>query len=430
MKKYGHLVMEIVGGCNAKCKYCTTGIANRKNGVHIECIDPESFKKGIDYVLEHGFFDRENGQLELFSWGEPFLNKRLNDILRIVCERKIRYRLSTNASVFQRIDAQNLPFLDDLCISISGFTQESYGRIHGLDLNRVLENVRTMAAWLRECGYENKMVMNFHVYQFNIDEVAAAHRFCRENGIRFIPHVAYLADFELFNSYMLGEMDDVTYREVSKELLLGTVEGLMRNYKPGYVCKQYDALILDERLRILPCCFATSEEALGNLFDFGSVEELESVRKNIELCVKCRKSNVCFVVNQDKYFPYYEAGDEEEKPILPHVYFDAGDGYSETQTLYDREGRVSHSAVECAFDIPKETRALRFDPIEGRGCLIRSLICTDESGRRLEVQPANGERLGGGEFLFRTDDPQILIRYDRLPKRVRVRLEWALLSAR
>ncbi|MCH5286590.1 MAG: radical SAM protein [Christensenellaceae bacterium] len=425
MKRYGHLVMEIMGGCNAKCKYCTTGIANLRGTPHIHALSAADFIKGLDYVLEHDFYDRENGQLELFSWGEPFLNKELNAILRAVCERKLRYRLSTNASVLQLIDRDNLPFMDDLCISISGFTPESYSRIHGLNLNKVLENIKAMAAWFRECGYDNKMVMNFHVYQFNIGEVEAAARFCEEQGIRFIPHVAYLADYDLFSSYMLGEMDAGTLREASKELMLGAVDELMKNYDPDYICKQYNALIIDEHLRVLPCAFLTSEVHLGTIFDYDTVEALDAARRRFATCEQCHQSKVFYLVNQDKYFPY-RSGKTADVHVLPHCYIDAGEGYSETNTLYDRQGRVSQKDFDCRFDIPEGVRALRFDPVEGCGCLLKGLTCTDEQGRALDVVPANGERLDGGELLFRTADPQVLIPFDQAPKSVRVTAEMTL----
>lgn len=294
MKKYTHMVMEIVGGCNARCKYCTTGIANLSGNSHIETISVENFTKGLDYILNHDFFDKEHGQLELFNWGEPFLHKDLNEICRQICERKICYRLSTNGSVLQLLDKENLAYLDDVCISISGFTKKSYRKIHGLELKHVLSNVKAMSDWFQECGVANKLVMNFHVYQFNIGEVEAAARFCKKNGIVFLPHIAYLADFDLFNRFMLKDMDMETLYGVSKELLMGAVDELMENYSPSYECKQRNSLVLDEKLHVLPCSFLTSRDHMGYLFDYADVEQLETLRDHVKACDICRKSKTCF----------------------------------------------------------------------------------------------------------------------------------------
>lgn len=419
MKKYTHLVMEIVGGCNARCKYCTTGIKNCQSAPQYRFADVEQFTKALDYVLDHDFFDREKGQLELFSWGEPFLHKQLNEICRRVSERKIRYRLSTNGSSLQLLDKENMEYLDDLCISISGFKPESYGRIHKLDLGQVLKNVMTMAEWFRQCGYPNKMVMNFHVYQFNIGEIPTAERFCARHGITFIPHVAYLADFGYFNDYMLGKLDGKVLYEASKELMLGALDELMKGYDPAYVCKQRNALILDEEQKVLPCAFLGSDENVGSIFDYPNAEALEVRRGGIKACEVCHQSKTYYLVNQDKYFLYGYRRPERAVP-LPHIYYDDGSGYAEERTVYDDSGIVGGGAFSCGFDIPEGTKKLRFDPAEGKGCLLQDLRVLDENGSPVRYEAVNGERLTGGELLFRTEDPQIELHFEAPPRRVQI----------
>ena len=419
MKKYNHLVMDIVGGCNAKCKYCTTGIKNQHGKPQFTFVEVSEFAKALDYIIEHNFFDYKEGQVELFSWGEPFLHKDINAICNELCKRKMRYRLSTNASIPRRLNKENLTYLDDVCISISGFTQKSYGRIHGLNLDRVLRNIREMSQWFRECGHGDKIVMNFHVYQFNIDEVEMAAQFCRENGIRFLPHIAYLADFDLFNRYMTGKIDQEMLLQISKEVMMGSVENLMENFDPAYECKQRNALVLDEQLRVLPCAFLSSRDHIGSIYEYASVEELDRARDKVEVCHVCHESKTWYLVNQDKYYPW--KSDKSAKPYpLPHIYFDRGNGFFENQTIYDPEGMITQEGFMCRFDLPERFISLRFDPAEGSGCLIRNIRVIDELGNLLMCEPLNGEVLDGGALLFHTKDPQISLRFEHCPSQLRI----------
>ncbi len=414
MKKYKHLVVEISGICNAKCKYCTTGIKNINNIKNGGVLSKDDFIKAIDYILENNFFDKENGQLELFSWGEPFLNNQLNEICSEVSKRKIHYRLSTNASVLKYLDNENIEYLDDLCISISGFTEKSYKKIHGLDFNHVVSNIKKMSDHLRNCGYEYKIVMNFHVYQFNIGEIELAEKFCEENKITFIPHVAYLADFKYFNDFLLNKMDYKIMKEASQELMLGIFDDLNEKFDEKYICKQKNSLILDEYLNILPCAFLTSNNSLGSLFEFKTVEEIENVRESVKECETCYKSKAYYLVNQDKYFLYgYKKPTNKHLFVSPHIYINKGYGYSEENTLYDKNMSLNENGViTCKFEIPEEVISVRLDPIERSKCFIKNINIADENGNTVEFKPINGSILSNKNnhitsIYFDNTDPQI-----------------------
>lgn len=53
---------------------------------------------------------------------------------------------------------------------------------------------------------------------------------------------------------------------------------------------------------------------------------------------------------------------------------------------------------------------MRFDPVEGCGCLIKALEIKAGDGTVLPWQPGNGQRISDGAVLFLdTTDPQILL---------------------
>ena len=221
MKQFEHLVIDISGCCNARCKWCSTGILNLKNGYMKQPImmSHQKYKNILDYIGEKRFVCSDI-QVELFNWGEPFLNPELNEICLETAKRGYTYRLSTNGSILKLLEPEAIKQMDDICFSVSGFTQESYGKIHGLQLSKVLSNIATISEHFIKYGYENKLVMNFHVYQYNIDEIMLAKKFCEQYHIRLIPHLAYLADAESMWQFRESKMPYDKLNEASKEIFL------------------------------------------------------------------------------------------------------------------------------------------------------------------------------------------------------------------
>lgn len=92
------ITLDISNICNAKCKWCTTGINNRSKASISRFMRANEFEDIINYCLDHSIIN-QNSDVELYSWGEPFLNPEILDILDIIVEKGIGgYNLSTNGS--------------------------------------------------------------------------------------------------------------------------------------------------------------------------------------------------------------------------------------------------------------------------------------------------------------------------------------------
>ena len=130
--------IDIAGLCNLRCKFCSEG--KRINE------QPQRFMSLEEFIKVTSSFLPYAKKINLFSWGEPFLNKDIFKIIGYIKEypEEISVAISTNGNRFSAEDAYNLVKLspDHLIISISGITNDVYRRYHvGGDLNRVFKTI-------------------------------------------------------------------------------------------------------------------------------------------------------------------------------------------------------------------------------------------------------------------------------------------------
>jgi len=246
MNKFAKITIDISNVCNAKCKWCTTGINNREIRVPAKYMSKEEFRKVLDYCLKKNII-AEKADVELYSWGEPFLNPEILDIIDVIVEKGMPFNLSTNASKVVILKEEHIKSLKFLMFSLSGFSQKSYGEIHGLDLKKILSNIEKMVEPFRKLDMLSKVEINFHVYQFNIGEINACARFCESLGIRFVPRYAFLADWDLCNAYLTNRVDTQKMKEMSKDIFFHYYDRLLDEMPQDYKCPQNERLFLDSR---------------------------------------------------------------------------------------------------------------------------------------------------------------------------------------
>jgi radical SAM protein with 4Fe4S-binding SPASM domain len=145
--------VDPASSCNFKCTFCPTGhrqlIADtgRFNGV----MKFDVFTKIIDDLAE---FEKPIKVLRLYKDGEPFLNKRLADMVGYAKQSNcVEYvDTTTNGSLISpdRVGPLLEAGLDKINISVDGMTEETYAKFTGFkfDFKRFVENVE----WL----YSNK----------------------------------------------------------------------------------------------------------------------------------------------------------------------------------------------------------------------------------------------------------------------------------
>ena len=78
--------IEISGVCQAKCQYCMQ-YRLQKDKKFGSFMSPELFEKILVHLFDIGMLDRGHSRkITLYNWGEPFLNKNINEIsFRYIC---------------------------------------------------------------------------------------------------------------------------------------------------------------------------------------------------------------------------------------------------------------------------------------------------------------------------------------------------------
>lgn len=112
--------IEPTNFCNLNCPECPSGTGELTRPLGFLSVD--NFKKIIDEISETGFY------VQLFFQGEPYLNKKLNEMIQYAQSKNIYVSISTNGNL---ISAKNIDKLiehapDKIIFSLDGLDEESY----------------------------------------------------------------------------------------------------------------------------------------------------------------------------------------------------------------------------------------------------------------------------------------------------------------
>ena len=143
--------VDPASSCNFKCTFCPTGHRDMiaETGRFQGVMKFDVFQKVID---DFGAFDKPIKVLRLYKDGEPFLNKRLAEM--VAYARKsghVDYIDTTTNGTFlspERIGPVLDAGIDKINISVDGMTEETYLRFTGFkfDFAKFVENVRWIYA--------------------------------------------------------------------------------------------------------------------------------------------------------------------------------------------------------------------------------------------------------------------------------------------
>ena len=165
--------------CNLQCPGCHTGIS------HPEMIRPrmlryEHFVRIFDQVAPHVF------SVALYNWGEPFLNKKLFDMVAYARSKGVGTTLHSNLNHFNEQMAEECirSGLTHIYMSIDGATQEPYAQYRvGGQMERVLENLALLTEVRRK--YQSKfpiITWKFIAFGHNDHEIGAAKALAAQHG--------------------------------------------------------------------------------------------------------------------------------------------------------------------------------------------------------------------------------------------------------
>ena len=289
-KQYEVVYWDIVGRCNAHCKYCFTGNKRHPGGGEI---DVTKFSEGLKILISNKLLS-PSGCIHLYVWGEPTLHSRFGDIIEILQRDGLHYYLSSNFG--HTIDFKSEWFLnlDGIIASMPGFSQESYDRIHKLNFASVINNITQFVDNAKFSGFNTKKItIAHHLYQFNIDEIPKIYRFAKGLNVTYHPYYALLGDLDLTYRFLKGELSQNESKEISSEVFGNSIIKRYENH-PRKGCRQFQRLVLDENCNILTCCCLPRNSEfykIVNVFDPNLMEILNGWEPN-DNCKRCINSGL------------------------------------------------------------------------------------------------------------------------------------------
>lgn len=282
---YTEVYMDIVNKCNARCFYCKTGQENRSGKsekIPRYDMDVKVFGRLVSHMLKYEIISPD-ALFRIYNWYEPTLNPHLPDIVNYMHETGLRLDMSTNASMvpnFSKI--RTCEHYYGVLFSMPGFSQKSYDRIHGFRFETVKDNIKRTMEELRKRGFHGDAYINYHLYQFNIDEVYAAKEFADEVGIRLHTMFAYFNGTRGFSEYITETMPPEIMKRASKDLFFYFVEDLLKEKeKYDEIFREPPSITLSEFCNILPGRGSNDEDAVASIFDMHSAGEVEALYESL-----------------------------------------------------------------------------------------------------------------------------------------------------
>ncbi|MEJ2241240.1 MAG: radical SAM protein [Candidatus Bathyarchaeota archaeon] len=185
-----HLTIETGNFCPLRCSLCPTG--QEKKDLPQGFLRFEDFKKIVDEIGDFLLI------IELYNWGEPFLNKDFFRMVQYARDRNIIVTTSSNLNVFNDKICKDLinSGLNLLMISLDGASQETvetYQR--GNNFTKVFNNIQEIVKQKKVYGLKKPLLQwKYFVTRFTEKEVPMAKRLAKEVGVDHIEFAKLLCD--------------------------------------------------------------------------------------------------------------------------------------------------------------------------------------------------------------------------------------------
>lgn len=277
--------VDISGVCNLHCISCPRG--NMEFRPPAGFMKPAVYGQVIDKLLRELPFV---GNVQLYAWGEPFLNPDAAEIIRMTVERKVLCAISTNLNVRTDFSEAIRARPDWIKISVSGHGPHDYERTHtGGSWDVLLANMETLSS-LRASAHPDMYVeVNYHLYKHNIGEqYERMQQLCSDLDFVFRPNPAYL--------YSLDNLMDYREGKPLSEPALRTLDMLLLSIDDGIARAELQKHLECAEERCFPINWNLNVRFCGAYFkpvivdDFLATPLADIVRKRNEssFCARCK----------------------------------------------------------------------------------------------------------------------------------------------
>jgi len=291
--------------CDLKCPLCPTGL--RDKTVERGSMKLEQFKPVVDHLAKW------LQSVNLYSWGEPLINKSLTDMIRHTAKtHKIRTITSVHLNNLsdEQVEGLVTSGLDKLVVSIDGATDEVYEKYRvGGNIGKVFTNMRKLVEAKKHHGSDIRIIWNYIVMKHNEKDMDLAKKLSREIGVDIT--------FSIMRTNLKDDILEKTEDNMEKDSQWIPDDPEFNPYdmekktlkNPITFCKRpWSETFVNWNGDVFPCgCVVTeSKYSMGNVFeqDFQDVwngEKYVAARKEL-LDQPNDLETVCHICKQNGYY--------------------------------------------------------------------------------------------------------------------------------
>jgi len=294
------LAIEPSSLCNLSCPECPSGTKNLSGEKGF--MDIELFNKILDETGLYLTF------LTLYFQGEPFLNKRLFEMIKRAVEKNIYTATSTNGHFLTTENVKGIikSGLDRLIISVDGTTQAVYEKYRvGGDLKTVISGIEEIVKLKRKLHSSKPFVIiSFLALRTNEHQIEDIKELGKKLGVnKVVIKTAQVKDMSCRNDLVPAGEKLTRYKFVDGHYEL--------KRKLANRCRRVwssPVITFNGHIVIVPCCFdKNAEHSMGKItvnnfknIWFGDCfrdfrKRILKERKVINICRNCTSGQKIFV---------------------------------------------------------------------------------------------------------------------------------------
>jgi MoaA/NifB/PqqE/SkfB family radical SAM enzyme len=286
-------VIDIVGTCNLRCPTCPVG-NSALGGRPIGFMEYAQFERIIDKIRAET--PVPDPRISLFNWGEPLLHPELPRFLALLHRHGLRSYLSSNLNIRRGLEEALRANPTDLNISLSGFTQEHYGRTHARgDVELVKRNMRLIRTLIDRHRLSTHVWVGHHLYRSSAHEMEPLRRLCAELGFDHEPIQAQYMPLERLAELLDGAPPP--HPAVVADLPVPPAERQARidAVRSGrYDCElRFSQTVINHDGQVALCCAVyDADNMLGAAFLDHDLAALEQRKYRHHFCATCMGRNL------------------------------------------------------------------------------------------------------------------------------------------
>ncbi|PIQ25963.1 hypothetical protein COW36_02860 [bacterium (Candidatus Blackallbacteria) CG17_big_fil_post_rev_8_21_14_2_50_48_46] len=275
--------VEVTGMCNLQCISCPRGNDNEPQ--------PKGFMSAETYRLVLEKLLREIpllGSVQLYTWGEPLLNKELPEIIAMTREAKVLTAISSNLNYVKNLEHVIAAKPDWFKVSCSGW-EDSYEITHtGGKWNKFYPNLHTLAALRDQHHPEMHITLSYHLYKHNLDDdYKKMEALCEKLNLIFRPSPAYLYPMDTVRDFVDGNPISAQATRTLPLLMMDLNEGIAKARERKHLpCPEERCLPIDWDGRVRACGVYFRPYVVNQFLETPLAEIVGSEKKK-QLCAEC-----------------------------------------------------------------------------------------------------------------------------------------------